>query len=186
MTNFGANLAKFKIFKHFRTKSNGQKNTRLIFMKKKRAISKIQCSRQKKRKIRGKRKFKIIIDRPPRAFVFLDWHEDRKLIKKKEHISQKKSKKNYTTYTLKILRFYETLLFMQFELLFSSICDFVKIDVLTLPPELSCLLFSVRSILFSWLPFFLSPLIPILRKEFNKNQNLEKKQKNLKIYCLTI
>lgn len=107
-------------------------------------------------------------------------------LKKKEHISQKKSKKNYTTYTLKILRFYETLLFMQFELLFSSICDFVKIDVLTLPPELSCLLFSVRSILFSWLPFFLSPLIPILRKEFNKNQNLEKKQKNLKIYCLTI
>lgn len=45
MTNFGANLAKFKIFKHFRTKSNGQKNTKAYFMKKKRAISKIQCSR---------------------------------------------------------------------------------------------------------------------------------------------
>ena len=45
MTNFGANLAKFKIFKHFRTKSNGQKNIKAYFMKKILAISKIQCSR---------------------------------------------------------------------------------------------------------------------------------------------
>lgn len=102
-------------------------------MKKTQPFLKFNVLDRKKRKIRGKRKFKIIIDRPPRAFVFSIGMKIENRLKKKNIYHKKKSKKNYTTYTLKILRFYETLLFMQFELLFSSICDFVKIDVLALP-----------------------------------------------------
>ena len=50
MTNFGANLAKFKIFKHFRTKSNGQKNTRLILSKRNEPFLKFNVLDRKKKK----------------------------------------------------------------------------------------------------------------------------------------
>ena len=50
MTNFGANLAKFKIFKHFRTKSNGQKNTRLILWKRNEPFLKFNVLDRKKEK----------------------------------------------------------------------------------------------------------------------------------------
>lgn len=78
---------------------------------------------------------------------------------------------------------------MQFELLFSSICDFVKIDVLTLPLEqtlLSTILCLIDSFLAGCL-FSVSSDPHITKKEFNKNQkkqepenllpyNLEEKQ----------